>query len=147
MAPEYYTVLGVEESATHDEIKSAYRRIAKKNHPDVNPGNQIAAQKFKEAAEAYAVLGDDKKRKDYDQERAGKKAGALGGKIQNEKKKGHGSVTGFDFGSMSPSFEQFFGFRPGSNSVDEEKFRANKKTKTNPIDVTDLFERYMGIKK
>lgn len=63
---DYYEVLGVERSATEQEIKRAYRRLALKYHPDKNPGNKDAEEKFKEAAEAYSVLCDQKKRALYD---------------------------------------------------------------------------------
>lgn len=64
---DYYEVLGVEKSASEDEIKKAYRKIAIKYHPDRNPGDKEAEDKFKEAAEAYDVLHDPKKRQQYDQ--------------------------------------------------------------------------------
>lgn len=64
---DYYEVLGVSKTATDDEIKKAYRKIAIKYHPDRNPGNKEAEEKFKEAAEAYDVLHDQQKRQQYDQ--------------------------------------------------------------------------------
>lgn len=64
---DYYEVLGVNKTATDDELKKAYRKLAKKYHPDVNPDNKEAEAKFKEAAEAYAVLSDQGKRQQYDQ--------------------------------------------------------------------------------
>lgn len=64
---DYYEVLGVSKSATADEIKSAYRKLAMKYHPDRNPGDKAAEEKFKEAAEAYDVLHDAEKRQRYDQ--------------------------------------------------------------------------------
>ncbi len=64
---DYYEVLGVEKNATEDQIKKAYRTIAIKYHPDRNPGNKEAEEKFKEAAEAYDVLHDPQKRQQYDQ--------------------------------------------------------------------------------
>ena len=64
---DYYEVLGVDRNATEDQIKKAYRTIAIKYHPDRNPGNKEAEEKFKEAAEAYDVLHDPKKRQQYDQ--------------------------------------------------------------------------------
>ncbi|MCW5206075.1 DnaJ domain-containing protein [Desulfobulbus sp. F5] len=63
---EYYKILGVEKSATADEIKKSYRKLALKYHPDKNPDNKEAEAKFKEINEAYAVLSDEKKRKEYD---------------------------------------------------------------------------------
>lgn len=64
---DYYETLGVNKDASADEIKSAYRRLAKKYHPDLNKDNKDAAEKFKEVNEAYEVLGDEKKRANYDQ--------------------------------------------------------------------------------
>ena len=64
---DYYEVLGVSKGATEDEIKKAYRKIAIKYHPDRNPGDKEAEEKFKEAAEAYNVLHDPKSRQQYDQ--------------------------------------------------------------------------------
>ena len=64
---DYYEVLGVSKTATADEIKSAYRKLAMKYHPDRNPGDKAAEEKFKEAAEAYDVLHDAEKRQRYDQ--------------------------------------------------------------------------------
>ena len=64
---DYYEVLGVSKTATDAELKKAYRVLAKKYHPDSNPGDKEAEAKFKEASEAYAVLSDPDKRAKYDQ--------------------------------------------------------------------------------
>src|SRR5438876_5247993 len=64
---DYYGTLGVARDAKPEQIRKAYRRLARKFHPDVNPNNKAAEEKFKEISEAYEVLSDEKKRKVYDQ--------------------------------------------------------------------------------
>ncbi|MBD81042.1 MAG: molecular chaperone DnaJ [Crocinitomicaceae bacterium] len=76
---DFYEILGVSQSATKDELKKAYRKMAIKYHPDKNPGDTAAEEKFKEAAEAYEVLNDDNKRARYDQFGHAGMSGAAGG--------------------------------------------------------------------
>lgn len=146
MEPDYYNILGVRVDATEDEIKKGYWKVAKRYHPDANPGNQEAVQKFKDAAEAYSVLSNPEKRKVYDKERFHVHGAGSEKKRRDEKKKTSQKANGFDFRSMSSDFEQFFGFQPETSQVNEEKLKPNKKTETNPIDMTEMFKRYMGIK-
>jgi len=68
---DFYSILGVDESASREELKKAYRKLAKKYHPDANPGDRKAEERFKEVSEAYDILGDDEKRAQYDQMRKG----------------------------------------------------------------------------
>lgn len=109
---DYYEVLGVSRDATEAEIKKAYRKVAKKYHPDINPGDKSAEEKFKEAAEAYEVLSDAEKRAKYDQ--FGHAAFEQGGPG------GPGGFGGFDFGGgdMGDIFGDIFGdfFGGGSRS-------------------------------
>ena len=109
---DYYEVLGVAKTATDAEIKKAYRVLAKKYHPDMNPGDKEAEVKFKEASEAYAVLSDPEKRKQYDQFGHAAFEGGAGG--------GAGGFGGFDFNGadMGDIFGDIFGdfFGGGSRS-------------------------------
>ncbi len=109
---DYYEVLGVSKGAGDDEIKKAYRQMAKKYHPDLNPGDKEAEAKFKEVNEAYEVLSDSAKKSRYDQfGHAGVDpnfgAGGAGG--------GAG-FGGFDFGDLGDIFEGFFGGGFGGSS-------------------------------
>ena len=112
---DYYEVLGVEKNATDEEIKKAYRKMAKKYHPDANPDNkQEAEAKFKEVNEAYETLSDSQKRQMYDQFGHNGPQGGFGG--------GNGyysySSSGFDgfgdFGDLGDIFSSFFGGGFGS---------------------------------
>src|SRR5438034_2679181 len=91
---DYYSVLGVPASATQDEIKKQYRKLAAKHHPDKNPNDPKAAERFKEISEAYQVLGDAEKRKQYDQMRQLGAFGGFGGGARRGGPSAAGSAAG-----------------------------------------------------
>jgi molecular chaperone DnaJ len=108
---DYYEVLGVQKGAIKDDIKKAYRRLAILNHPDKNPGDKAAEERFKEATEAYEVLGDDQRRQAYDQFGfAGVEGMAGAGSAQDYSTvfKDFEDIFG-GFGDFSNIFDSFFG--------------------------------------
>lgn len=132
---DFYQVLGVSETATQDDIKKAYREIAKKYHPDKNPGNKAAEEKFKEASEAYDTLGDTEKRTKYDRLR---KLGAAGG--------GFGG-GGFGFGGGSSgsgmSYEEFMR-QYGTPAQQERHGGGRKSSKSSDFSFDDIFGNLFG---
>jgi DnaJ-class molecular chaperone len=117
---DYYEILGVKKTAAEEEIKKAYRTLAKKYHPDRNKGNKEAENKFKEVSEAYAVLSDKEKREQYD--RLGREAFSFGGAGG-----GQNPFAGFDF-------SQFGGARA----------RSGRRGAGGPAGFTDIFSDLFG---
>lgn len=139
---DYYDQLGVDRSASAAELKSAYRKLAKKYHPDVNPGDAAAEQKFKDVSEAYEVLKDDQSRAAYDQlgHAAFEQGGGVGGQG------GFGGAGGFSgFGDIGDIFEEFFGGAGRAGRGGQRQARRGDDLRTE-IDIT-LQEAYDGTER
>ena len=115
---DFYDILGVEKSASPNELKSAYRKLAVKYHPDKNPGDKVAEDKFKEASEAYGILSDKEKKQNYDN--FGHAAFEGGGGRQSG---GFGGFAGADFSDI---FEDFFGDFGGSGRSRGRRNTSNR---------------------
>lgn len=150
---DYYEVLGVEKTATADEIKKAYRKKAIQYHPDKNPGDKEAEEKFKEAAEAYDVLSNPDKRARYDQFGHAGMGGAAGGGFEGF---GQGmsmddifSMFGDIFGGRGGGFGGGFGFGGGGRSS-QRKYRGSDlrvKVKLNLKEISTGVEKKFKLKK
>jgi len=130
---DFYAVLGVSASASQDEIKKKYRKLASKHHPDKNPNDNKAAERFKEISEAYQVLGDEDKRKQYDQMRRLGAFGGFGGARPGGARGGGPGARGGDGGSgFSGGFrfeEVDLGGLGGLGDIFGSMFGGNRKTK------------------
>lgn len=141
---DYYKVLGIDKSASQDDIKKAYRKLARKYHPDLNPNDEEAKRKFQEINEANEVLTDAEKRKKYDQYGENWKHGEEYERAQQQYQRQHSSsggasgfsgqnpFEGFDFnysgnydtGEYSDFFEELFGSRRGNRSGRAQSYRG-----------------------
>jgi len=148
---DYYAVLGIKRDASQQDIKKAYRQLARKHHPDVNPGDKSAEARFKEINEAYEILSDREKRQKYDkygdqwqyaeqfaQQRPG--FGDFDG----------GGTTGFHFtgeniGGLDSLFEELLGMRRGGASFRQSRPRRGQDVET-PVEVS-LEEAYQGTRR
>ena len=136
---DYYKILGVSEQAEEEQIKQAYRRLAKKYHPDLNPNDSEAEEKFKNVVEAYETLGDTDKRKEYDLKRT--KTG------DGRKRESTASAKSPDknMADFTKDMERYFGFSFAGGQTEKQKTGADGK-KRNPLDVTEMFESFMKVK-
>ena len=135
---DYYDVLGINKSANPEEIKSAYRKLAVKYHPDKNPGDKSAEDRFKEASEAYGILSDKSKKENYDNfghaafENGGGQSGGFGG------------FSGADFSDI---FEDFFGDFGGGGGRRSSRRSSNNRGSDLRYDLSiSLEEAYSGKK-
>jgi curved DNA-binding protein len=132
---DYYSTLGVAKTASEKEIKQAFRKLARKYHPDVNPGDKTAEGKFKEINEAYEVLGDPAKRKKYDE---------LGANWRMYEQAGQGGPAGFDpsqFSGWNVNFGGGAGGQGGFRTMTEDEMREMFGDE-NPF--SDFFQTFFG---
>lgn len=156
----YYEILGVDRNVSAKDLKKAYKRLAKKWHPDLNRDNlKVAEEKMRAINVAYDVLSDEVKRLDYDKKidsesktQSQKKSERTTSSQQQKQTSAKTSTTSgkVDFNDIHSSFESFFGFNPKTHEVsNEDKLNtfAKDRRKKNPLDTTDFFEKFMGFKK
>lgn len=136
---DYYKILGVSKDADDEVIKKAFRKLAKKYHPDTNGGNAEAAQKFQEINEAYSVLGEEKKRKAYDEGRSGQRQQ---GNQKASEKSNQSAFTGFN----AQNFKMNFGDMMFDELNKEKKEKAGSNGQVDFSDVSSQFANFFGFK-
>ncbi len=134
---DYYKVLGVSEQAGEEDIKQAYRKFAKKYHPDLNPNNPEAEEKFKNVVEAYEILGDTDKRKEYDLKRKKTETGGSNERTASAK------TPDRNMADFTKDMEKYFGFSFAGEKTEKQSTDGKRR---NPLDVTEMFEAFMHIK-
>lgn len=125
---DYYEILGVDKKAGQDEIKKAYRKLAKKYHPDAHPGDKGSEEKFKEANEAYEVLGDPGKRKKYDQ--FGQNEQFRNGSDFDPSQYGFGNNVRYQNGTSGSDFSDFFNMFFSGGSFHTEDLFGHGRSRT-----------------
>ncbi len=140
---DYYQILGVAPNATADQIKKAYRELAKINHPDSKGGDKAAEEKFKQISEAYSVLGDEKKRRQYDMLRNGGFPGGPGGFTFNANDYQRYADGGL-YDNLQDIFGNLFGQQQGSGGNGNTSTRQSPFGGGGTIDFEDIFARRRG---
>ena len=145
---DYYKILNVSINANNDEIKKAFRALAKKYHPDRNPDDKDALTKFQEVNEAYEVLSNEESRKKYDQNLSGFKSRNNGREANNKNNNSSSDNKKYqdkseNMENLNKYFESFFGFNANSNDINKDKLKKEK----NPIDTSRMFDSFFNIKK
>ena len=146
---DYYDLLGVSKDSSQDEIKKAYRKVALKYHPDRNPDNKEAEDKFKEAAEAYDVLGNEEKRRKYDQfghQAFGAGAGGGFGGNMNDIFDMFGDIFGGGSG-QGGGFGGFGGFGGGGQRRQAKGSNLRVKVKLTLEEIAEGVEKKMKIRR
>ena len=135
----YYQILGIDEQATENQIKQAYRKLAKQYHPDLHPGDAKAEARFKDIVEAYEILGNREKRKAYDEKQ--KKAS----EVRIKKARTQATTPEMDIQNFAKHMESYFGFA-FSGTAESKKANKENTQQGNPLDMTKMFEGFMGIR-
>jgi DnaJ-class molecular chaperone len=141
---DYYKILGVSRTASYEEIRTAYRKLAKKLHPDANIGDKVTAERFKLINEAHAILSNEEKRSEYDQisfgenNFSGNKRRTNTNNSSNTTRKGN--INYQDFTRTSAIFEDFFSVNP------KTKKTLHKDDTIKPMKTKDAFEAIFGKK-
>lgn len=132
---DYYKILGVAKEAGQDEIKKAFRKLAREYHPDKNGGDEKKGHMFREINEAYEILGNEEKRKIYDGKKSENHSSVNGQK--NSQNTG-GFKPNFDMNDFEKRFENFFGFSKSGEKVSKEGSKIN---------TDNMFNSFFKVKK
>lgn len=139
---DYYKILEISMSVTKDDVKKAFRSLAKKYHPDRNVNDTTALKKFQEVNEAYEVLSNEDSRREYDKKLSGFKQGnsketnSKNNNASSGKTKYQDKTESME--NLNKYFENFFGFDANTNNINKDKL----KNKKNPIDTSNMFENF-----
>ena len=145
---DYYKVLGVDKNATQEDIKKAYRKLARKHHPDLNPNDKEAHKKFQQVNEANEVLSDAEKRKKYDQYGKDWQHAEQFEQARQSQQQGFGRETftgDFSEGEFSDFFTSMFGDRGGGFRQRQTKFRGEDYHAELQLNLTDVYKTHQQV--